>query len=84
MIRKRLTIINHKLNEPNTQRKGMADVIATYHGKSLNIEIKTGNDRMSEHQKMIRTEIKEAGGYYFIARDFEGFRNWFEDLKMII
>lgn len=65
---------------PNTQRKGMADVFATYKGKSLNIEVKTGKDRMSEHQLKVQTEIEEAGGYFFIARNFESFKKWFEEL----
>jgi len=66
---------------PNTQRKGMADVIATYHGKSLNIEIKVGKDRMSKHQQKVQKEIAAAGGHYFIARNFEEFKQWFETIK---
>ncbi len=65
---------------PNTQRKGMADVFATYKGKSLNIEIKTGKDRMSEHQLLVQKEIEKAGGYYCVVRDFDGFIEWFNEL----
>lgn len=63
---------------PNTQRRGMADVIATYKGLSLSVEVKIGNDRMSVHQEKVRKEIEESGGYYCIARDFDGFKKWFE------
>ncbi len=66
---------------PNTQRKGMADIIATYRGLSLNIEVKIGRDRMSTHQEKVKREIESSGGQYFIASDFEGFLNWFKGLS---
>lgn len=65
---------------PNTQKRGLSDVIAVYKGKSLNIEVKTGNDRMSEHQLKIKNDIESSGGLYFIARDFQSFKLWFDNL----
>ena len=68
---------------PNTQRRGMADIVGTYQGKSLNIEVKIGRDRMSEHQLKVKKEIEAAGGYYYVAKDFEGFVRWFKQLNFI-
>jgi hypothetical protein len=62
------------------QRRGMADIVATYMGQSLNIEVKIGRDCMSKHQQKIKEEIEAAGGHYFIARDFNGFKTWWEDI----
>lgn len=65
---------------PNTQKRGLSDVIAIYKGKSLNIEIKMPKDRMSEHQLKVKREIESSGGLYWIAKDFETFKTWFDNL----
>ena len=46
-------IYDKQLNKyrPGTSRKGLPDILATYHGKSMMIEVKTGRDRMSEYLK---------------------------------
>ena len=54
----------------------MADIIATYQGLSLNIEVKIGLDKQSKNQKRVQQEIEASGGLYFIARDFDGFVAW--------
>jgi hypothetical protein len=73
---------NKKLNRyiPSTSRKGLPDVMATYHQESLFIEVKIGNDRQSEEQKKIEAEQIKAGGHYYIARSFDGFKQWFDNL----
>jgi hypothetical protein len=64
----------------NTQKRGLSDIIAVYKGKSLNIEVKAGKDRMSEHQLKVKKEIESSGGLYFVAKDFSTFKTWFDNL----
>jgi hypothetical protein len=65
---------------PGTSRKGLADIMATYKGLSLNIEVKIGTDIQSEHQRQVELDVNRSGGHYFIARNFTDFRNWFDKL----
>jgi hypothetical protein len=60
-------------------RKGLPDVQGVMKGKYLGIEVKIGKDVQSEHQKRIESELIASGGLYFIAKDFESFRFWFDD-----
>lgn len=66
---------------PSTSRKGLSDVMATYEGNSLHIEVKVGHDRQSENQRLIELEVIKSGGYYFIARTFTDFKKWFDGLN---
>lgn len=61
-----------------TGTPGSADISATIKGRSVKIEVKYGKDRQSEAQKAYQKAIEEAGGVYIIARDFEGFLNFYE------
>ena len=63
---------------PNTQKKGMGDVFAMYKGVSIQIEVKIGRDRMSAAQQKIKAEFEQSRGYYFIAKNFESFKKWFD------
>ncbi|MFA5298834.1 MAG: hypothetical protein WC389_11570 [Lutibacter sp.] len=74
---------NRKLNKyiPSTSRKGLADVMATFRGLSLHIEVKAGKDVQSDEQKKVESEVRHAGGYYFLAKDFESFYQWFNSLE---
>lgn len=74
---------NRKLNKyiPSTSKRGLADVMATYQGKSLHIEIKIGRDKQSENQLKVEAEVNRSGGHYILARDFESFYNWFNQLN---
>ena len=65
---------------PGTNRKGLPDVVCTYQGKSIFIEVKHGRDRMSEHQEKIRQEHEQCGGLYYVAKDFTQFKNWFDTI----
>ena len=49
-------------------------------GKYFAIEIKAKRDRQSDQQKQIEREIISSGGYYFLCRNFEDFKTWY-DLK---
>jgi hypothetical protein len=61
-----------------TGTPGSADISATIKGRSVKIEVKYGKDRQSDAQKAYQKAIEEAGGVYVIARDFEGFLNFYE------
>jgi len=76
-------IWDKKLNKyrPTTMKRGLADIWATYQGKSLQIEVKIGPDRMSEHQMKVQQQQRAAGGLYFVARDFSSFKEWFDNIN---
>jgi|LSQX01.2.fsa_nt_gb hypothetical protein len=66
---------------PGTNRKGLPDVMATYQGKSIFIEVKTGRDRLSQAQQQIQQEHEGSGGLYFIARNFTEFKQWLDSYE---
>jgi len=61
-------------------RRGLPDIIATYNGQSLFIEVKAGRDKLSEHQERIRDEQIQSGGLFCVARNFADFKKWFDEL----
>ncbi len=65
---------------PSTSKRGLPDIIATYKGLSLHIEVKHGRDRQIESQKAVEFAVNGAGGVYYIAQDFTDFKDWFDDL----
>jgi len=75
-------IYDRRLNRyrPGTSRKGLPDIIATYRGKSLFVEVKHGRDRMSEHQERIRHEQEQSGGLWFTAHNFTEFKEWIDSI----
>jgi len=75
-------VFDRRLNRyrPGTNRKGLPDVLATYKGKSLFIEVKCGADKMSIHQAKVMQEQTASGGKYFVATDFTSFKEWFDNL----
>lgn len=52
---------------------GAADISATWHGKSLQIEIKAGKDRPREDQLQQQMRERAAGGYYEFVHNFDEF-----------
>ena len=60
--------------------KGSADISATIKGKSIKIEVKIGADRQSEYQKEYQQKIEQAGGVYFIAKDFDSFIDFYNKI----
>lgn len=58
---------------PGTSTKGSADISAIYKGKSLKIEVKIGKDKQSEVQKIYEANVNRAGGFYILAKDWNGF-----------
>jgi len=64
----------------STARRGLPDVLVTRDGISIFIEVKAGRDRMSHHQEAIRDDQQQAGGLYYVARNFESFKQWYDNL----
>lgn len=52
---------------------GAADISATWHGKSLQIEIKAGKDRPREEQLRQQARERAAGGIYEFVHNFDEF-----------
>lgn len=65
---------------PGTTRPGTADVHAAILGKHCSIEVKVGQDRMSEAQERTRQDVEDAGGSYFIAKTFADFLIWYREI----
>jgi hypothetical protein len=57
---------------------GSADISATIQSKAVKIEVKIGHDRQSPAQREYQRQIEQAGGLYFIARDFTSFVGWYK------
>lgn len=57
---------------------GSADISATIKGRAVKIEVKIGKDRQSEAQRQYQAAIEQAGGLYFIVKDFTTFVEWYK------
>lgn len=62
---------------PSGSTVGSADISATIGGRSVKIEVKIGKDRQSAAQRQYQAAIEQAGGLYYIARDFTTFVAWY-------
>lgn len=67
----------------STSKRGLPDIIATWRGMSLFVEVKAGRDRMSQWQKAVRNDQQQAGGLYYLARNFTDFKTWFDGIELI-
>lgn len=65
---------------PGTSTNGTADISSTIKGRSIKIEVKINKDRQSDAQKAYQLSIEKSGGIYYIAKDFEAFHAWYQDL----
>jgi len=61
---------------PSSGTKGSSDLKAIINGKFVAIEIKFGNDKQSEAQKMYQKQVENAGGIYIIVKTFDQFYEW--------
>jgi hypothetical protein len=61
----------------SSMQNGISDLDCVVLGRSVKIEIKIGNDRQSDKQRIYQKQIEDARGYYYIAKDFETFYYWF-------
>ena len=62
---------------PSTSTAGTADISAIIKGRAVKIEVKIGKDKQSQAQKQYEADVTAAGGVYVIARDFDGFMEWY-------
>lgn len=58
--------------------KGSADISAIIRGQSVKIEVKIGHDRQSDAQRDYQASVEQAGGMYYIARNFTDFIAWYQ------
>lgn len=65
---------------PGTTRRGSADISATIRGRSVQIEIKIGKDRASEHQLKEQERERRAGGIYEFISTPEQFFELYDKL----
>lgn len=65
---------------PSGATKGSADISAVIMGLSVKVEVKIGKDRQSDAQKAYEEAVKKAGGIYYIAKDFDSFIGFYDDL----
>lgn len=62
---------------PSGVTVGSADISATIRGRAVKIEIKIGKDRQTKAQRQYQQAIEQAGGLYYIAKDFASFVQWY-------
>lgn len=65
-------------------KKGIPDIIGIHKGRFIGVEIKIGTDRQSDDQKLREQEIIKAGGYYYIAKEFDSFKIWYDNTASLI
>ena len=65
----------------STTERGTADIHASVGGKHISIEIKNGDDHMSEHQKRVQEAVINSGGIYLIVKEFSEFHQWFRAFR---
>ena len=63
---------------PSGSTVGSADISATIKGRSVKIEVKIGKDRQSAAQRQYLAAVEQAGGLYYIARNFTDFWKWYQ------
>ena len=64
--------------------KGAFDLRFVYQGRSGDVEIKIGRDKLSEAQEREYLRIIEAGGLAFVAKDFSSFLNWWVEIGFTV
>lgn len=69
---------------PSQQRAGLPDVFAVVGDRAVFVEVKTGAGRLSDVQKKAIADLVRAGASVYIAKDFQGFYDWFTALVPIL
>jgi hypothetical protein len=60
-----------------SSKRGFSDIQAVYKGYAIYVEVKIKRDIQSEYQKEFQNQITACGGYYYVAKDFQSFVDWF-------
>ena len=63
--------------------KGVGDIVAYLrpNGRALEIEVKTGKDRISPEQYVQGMKLRRVGAWYLVVHDFEDFLKQFENIQ---
>jgi hypothetical protein len=61
------------------QNKGASDVACIINGRFVAIEVKM-KDKQSEAQRRYQEEVEQSGGIYFVAKDFESFIKFYQQI----
>lgn len=61
-------------------RKGIPDIIGIINGQFFGVEVKIGKDKQSADQRVIEVEINDAGGIYYIARNYNDYAEFMNSL----
>jgi len=54
-----------------TGSKGCPDIVMSYHGQFVGLEVKTEKGKQSEYQKEAEKQIKKSGGFYYIVTSID-------------
>lgn len=58
-------------------KRGVSDILGIYgEGRLIAVEIKIGKDKLSPEQSGFLQNIEHFGGWSFVARDSDSFREW--------
>lgn len=64
--------------------KGVSDVIGTYRGFSVYVEVKIDKDKQSPNQIKFQQRAEKAGAWYCIAKNMVDFISAFDKFKLKI
>lgn len=64
--------------------KGVSDVLCSYRGRMVCVEVKIGSDRQSDDQKAFQSNIEHTESIYFIAKELQQFLADWNKVKKII
>jgi hypothetical protein len=59
---------------------GVTDIVCCLRpiGKYLAVEVKAGRDKIRWEQALHAQRVTDAGGLHYIAKDIDGFIDWYE------
>lgn len=63
------------------RKKGIGDISACIRGRCVWIEVKAGNDKQSDDQKVFQFEIERAKGVYLLVKSTDEFITAFKSLQ---
>ena len=57
------------------RNKGIGDIVAVLRpgGRHIEVEVKTGGDKIRPDQYLRAMEVQRVGGYYLVVKDFQDF-----------
>jgi hypothetical protein len=63
----------------STDRKLKADIHCIIKGRYVSVEIQISTEKANDGQHKEATEVRSAGGLYFIAKSMPGFIDWYDE-----